>query len=119
WVLARGDYDLTRFVFLRHLEPELLADLLGLSDLHLYLTVPFVPSWSLINALACGCVVLASDVEPVRELIEPGVNGLLEPLFDTDRLVETALRGLAEPAGFRPPGDARRRPGPERDNPAT
>ena len=63
--------------------PEL-ADVLCLSDLHVYLTVPFVLSWSLLNAMACGCVVLASDVAPVREVIVPGENGLVEPLFDVD-----------------------------------
>jgi glycosyltransferase involved in cell wall biosynthesis len=108
WALGQDDYDLSRFVFLPHLEPERLADLLGLSDLHLYLTVPFVVSWSLLDALACGCVVLASDVEPVREVIEPGRTGLLEPLFDTARLTETALRILDDPAAFRPLGRAGR-----------
>src|SRR5262245_18286462 len=72
WVLSQGDYDLSRFVFVPHLEPQELAQLFCLSDLHVYLTVPFVLSWSLLNALACGCAVLAGDVEPVREVIEPG-----------------------------------------------
>jgi glycosyltransferase involved in cell wall biosynthesis len=108
WVLSRGDYDLSRFVFLGHVEPEELAQVLGRSDLHVYLTVPFVLSWSLFNALSCGCVVLASDVVPVREVIDPGHNGLVGPLFDTERLAETALRVLADPAAFRPLGQAAR-----------
>ncbi|MDP9095449.1 MAG: glycosyltransferase, partial [Pseudomonadota bacterium] len=49
-------------------------DLLRVSALHLYLTVPFVLSWSCIEALAAGCLLLGSDVEPVREVIEDGVN---------------------------------------------
>jgi glycosyltransferase involved in cell wall biosynthesis len=104
WVLSRGNYDLSRFLFLRHLEPEQLADLLGLSDLHVYLTVPFVLSWSLLNALACGCVVLASDVPPVREVIDPGKNGLVGALFDADGLAEAALRVLADLPAYRPLG---------------
>jgi glycosyltransferase involved in cell wall biosynthesis len=108
WVLARVPHDPSRFLFLGHIEPDRLADLLCLSDLHLYLTVPFVLSWSLINAMACGCVVLASDVPPVREVIEPGVSGLVEPLFDVDRLTETALRVLDDPAAHRPLGEAAR-----------
>jgi len=108
WALSQGDYDLSRFVFLGHVEPEQLAEVLCLSDLHLYLSVPFVLSWSLFDALTCGCVVLAGDVLPVREVIEPGQNGLIEPLFDTDRLAETALRVLDDPAGFRPLGQAAR-----------
>jgi glycosyltransferase involved in cell wall biosynthesis len=102
WVLNQGGHDLSRFIFVEHLQPDQLADFMCMSDLHLYLTVPFVLSWSLFNALACGCVVLAGDVAPVRELIEPGVNGLTEPLFDTDRQADTALKVLADPAAFRP-----------------
>jgi glycosyltransferase involved in cell wall biosynthesis len=108
WVLSRGDYDLSRFVFLDQIEPQELANILCLSDLHIYLTVPFVMSWSAFDALACGCVVLGSDIPPVREVIEPGRNGLLEPFFDTDRLTETALRVLDDPEAHRPLGRAAR-----------
>src|SRR5262249_48551384 len=79
------------------------------SDLHVYLSVPFVLSWSVLNALACGCVVLAGDVPPVREVIEPGRTGLVEPLFDLERLTETALAVLDRPAEFRRLGEAGRR----------
>jgi glycosyltransferase involved in cell wall biosynthesis len=108
WVLSQGDYDLSRFIFLGHIEPARLAEVLCRSDLHLYLTVPFVLSWSLINAMACGCVVLGSDVDPVREVISPGRSGLLEPLFDTERLAETALRVLDDPGSYRALGQAAR-----------
>src|SRR5262249_31154782 len=77
-------------------------------DLHFFLSVPFVPSWSLFHALGCACVVLGSDVASVREVIEPGVNGLLEPLFDVDRLTATALDVLKDPAAYRPLGQAAR-----------
>jgi glycosyltransferase involved in cell wall biosynthesis len=109
WVLAQGDYDLSRFVFLGQMPPDRLAGILCLSDLHFYLTVPFVPSWSLFNALSCGRVVLASDVGPVREVVEPGVNGLAENLFDIDALTAAALRVLDDPAEYRPLGQAGRR----------
>jgi glycosyltransferase involved in cell wall biosynthesis len=109
WVLDHGDFDLSRFLFLGHIEPTELAALLSLSDVHLYLTVPFVLSWSLFNALSCGCVVIGSDVAPVREVIEPGVNGLVEPLFDIDRLTEATLKVLDDPAEFAPLAAAGRR----------
>jgi glycosyltransferase involved in cell wall biosynthesis len=109
WVLSRGDYDPSRFVFLGHVEPEVLAGVLRRSDLHVYLGVPFVLSWSVFNALASGCVVLAGDVPPVREVIEPGRTDLLEPLIDIDRLTEAALCVLEGPAQFRPLGEAARR----------
>jgi glycosyltransferase involved in cell wall biosynthesis len=109
WVLARGGFDLSRCVFLGHVEPQVLAAVLWRSDLHVYLSVPFVLSWSLLNALACGCIVLAGDVPPVREVIEPGRSGLVEPLFDLERLTQTALAVLDRPAEFRPLGEAGRR----------
>jgi glycosyltransferase involved in cell wall biosynthesis len=109
WAVGRGDYDLSRFVFLGHVEPEVLADVLRLSDLHVYWSVPFVVSWSLLNAMATGCVVLAADTEPAREFIDPGQNGLLEPFFDVDRFVETACRVLDDPAAFRPLSASARR----------
>jgi glycosyltransferase involved in cell wall biosynthesis len=108
WVFSQGEYDLDRFIFLDYVEPSVLADILCLSDLHVYLTVPFVLSWSFFNALACGRVVLASDVDPVLEVIEPGKNGLLAPLFDTDALCQKALQVLKNPGEFRPLGDSAR-----------
>jgi glycosyltransferase involved in cell wall biosynthesis len=71
--------------------------------------VPFVLSWSLLDAMCTGLVVLAADVPPVREVIEPGVNGLLWPFFDVDQLAETALRVLDDPAEYAPLGRAARR----------
>ncbi len=104
WVLKRRTYDLDRFLFLGRILPEELATILRLSDLHLYLTAPFVLSWSMVSAMATGCVVLASDVAPVRELIDPGINGLAEPLFDVDRLCEQALAVLDDPGAYAPLG---------------
>jgi glycosyltransferase involved in cell wall biosynthesis len=109
WVLRQGDYDLSRFLFLGRILPDHLAGILRLSNLHIYLSTPFVVSWSLFNAMACGVPVLASDVPPVREVIAPGSNGLLEPLFDIDRLTATALRVLDDPAGSAALGAAARR----------
>ena len=110
WVIERlgTRFDPARFLFLGQIEPEALANIFRVSDLHLYLTVPFVLSWSLLNAMASGCVVLASDVAPVREVISSRVHGILEPLFDVDRLTEAALAVLDNPADFAPLGRAAR-----------
>lgn len=102
WVLSQGHYDLSRFVFIPHLEPTVLADLLALSSLHVYLTVPFVLSWSFFDALASGALVLAADVEPVREVIQHERQGLVTPLFDQDLLVEQMLRVLERPGDHAP-----------------
>jgi glycosyltransferase involved in cell wall biosynthesis len=109
WVLTRESYDLSRFLFLGRILPEQLADILRISNLHIYLSAPFVVSWSLFNAMATGVPVLASDVAPVREVVEPGVNGLVEPFFDVDRLTESALNVLDNPADFADLGRAGRR----------
>jgi len=106
WVLAQDDYDPSRFVFTGLLPVPDLARLLATTDLHIYLTVPFVLSWSLLDALACGAVVLASDTEPVREVVAPGETGLLAPFFDVSAFVEAADRVLADPAAFKPLGRA-------------
>jgi glycosyltransferase involved in cell wall biosynthesis len=108
WVLSRANYDLSRFLFLGRILPEQLADIFRISNLHVYLSAPFVVSWSLFNAMATGVPVLASDVAPVREVVEPGVNGLVEPFFDVDRLTETALKVLDNPADFADLGRAGR-----------
>jgi glycosyltransferase involved in cell wall biosynthesis len=106
WVLEQDDYDLSRFVFTGLMPTPALAQLLAMSDLHIYLTVPFVLSWSMMNALACGTTVLASDTAPVREMIEHEKNGLLVDFFDTDGFVALAHRVLDAPGEFKPLGAA-------------
>ncbi|QDV34115.1 glycosyltransferase [Tautonia plasticadhaerens] len=105
WVLAQDDYDLSRFVFLGRIPPQELARLFSISDVHLYLTVPFVLSWSLLNAMACGATVVASDTAPVREVVEHGRTGLLVDFFDADGLAEAALGVLEAPDDFRHLGE--------------
>jgi glycosyltransferase involved in cell wall biosynthesis len=105
-VLAQDSYDLGRFLFTGRIPEEQLAEILSLSDLHLYWTVPFVLSWSLMDALACGCTILASDTPPVSEVIGHEQNGLLAGFFDVDAFARQALRVLADPEAFRPLGQA-------------
>ena len=81
---------------------EELATVFSLSDLHVYLTVPFVLSWSLLNAMACECVVLASNTAPVREVIQHEETGLLADFYDIDTLAAQALRVLKDPMHYRP-----------------
>src|SRR5262249_49851107 len=106
WVLSRDDYDLSRFVFTGLLPIGGLVQLFAISDLHIYLTVPFVLSWSLLDALACGATVLASDTPPVREVIEAGKNGLLTDFFDVEVLAGAASRVLDAPQEYKHLGRA-------------
>ena len=106
WVLSQDDYDLTRIRFLGRVRPTTLAGILSRSDLHIYLTAPFVLSWSLMDALACGATVLASSTPPVQEMIQHQKNGLLCDFFDVDGLVQQANQVLDDPRAFEPLGAA-------------
>jgi glycosyltransferase involved in cell wall biosynthesis len=101
WVLAQDNYDLSRFVFTGLLPMVTLADVLSFTDLHIYLTVPFVLSWSLLDALACGATVLASNTAPVLEVIEEGKNGLLCDFFDIEGFAAKASQVLDAPGDYK------------------
>ena len=100
WVLGQDDYDLERILFLGRIPTEELAQLFSITDLHIYLTAPFVLSWSLMDALSCGAKVLASDTAPLREMVTPGENGLLFDFFDVESAVEQASQVLDRPAEY-------------------
>jgi glycosyltransferase involved in cell wall biosynthesis len=106
WTLAQDQYDMSKFVFTGRMLPPDLGRLLASSDLHMYLTVPFVLSWSMMDAMSCGAVVLGSATPPVREMIKDGENGLLADFFNSDEMAEKALKVLADPAAYRPLGRA-------------
>ena len=69
--------DRSRLHFPGRVPYALFVRLLQRSDVHVYLTYPFVLSWSLREALACGCAVVASDTTPVREFVQHRETGLL------------------------------------------
>ena len=71
-------------------------DLLKTSAVHVYLSYPFVASWSLREALACGCALVASDTAPVREFVKHRRNGLLVPFHDALRLSEAVSTLLGD-----------------------
>ena len=90
-----GQLDLSRIHFLGRVPyPQYLA-LLQVSRVHCYLTYPFVLSWSLTEAMAAGCYIVASDTEPVRELLSDGETGRLVPFFDQPALEAALIKGLA------------------------
>ncbi len=88
--------DPERVVFPGRIEYPAYVAMLQRSDAHVYLTYPFVASWSLREALAAGCVVIGSDTPTVTEFITHGLNGLLVSFFDPKGLADTVLRVLED-----------------------
>jgi glycosyltransferase involved in cell wall biosynthesis len=86
--------DRERAHFLGTLPYEHYLTVLQLSSLHIYLTYPFVLSWSLLEAMSAGCLVVASATPPVEEVIGDEVNGYLAPMYDPDALAERVLHAL-------------------------
>lgn len=71
--------------------------IMQISTVHVYLTYPFVLSWSLLEAMSMECAIVASDVEPLREVIEHGKTGLLVDYFDKEKLLQTICKLLDDP----------------------
>jgi glycosyltransferase involved in cell wall biosynthesis len=88
--------DHRRLHFVEFLSLEAYRSVLQASAVHVYLTVPFVLSWSLIQAMATGCTIVASDTAPVREVIVPDVTGLLADFRDLRAIAERVTQALAD-----------------------
>lgn len=90
--------DESRVCFSGQVSYEMFCQILKRSDAHIYMTYPFVLSWSLREAMAMGCSIIASDTQPVREFIKDRETGLLTPFHDPSRLSETVLEVLENTA---------------------
>jgi len=80
---------------------ELIAAL-SISTAHVYYTYPFVLSWSLLDAMACECLVIGSDTAPVRDVVHDQVNGRLLNFFDVDALADTLIEACRNPRSCAP-----------------
>jgi glycosyltransferase involved in cell wall biosynthesis len=90
-----GKVDLKRVHFLGHLPYQQYLTVLQISTVHVYLTYPFVLSWSLVEAMAAGCLVIGSRSAPVEEVICDGENGQLVDFFDVEGLGNRIANALA------------------------
>lgn len=99
-----SEADWLRVHYLGHVPYHHFVPLLQLSTVHVYLTYPFVLSWSLLEAMSAGCAIVASDTQPVREAIRDGETGKLVDFFDVQGLANAVCAVLDAP-------DARRRLG--------
>lgn len=101
--------DPSRIHFLGTVPHPQLIRLFQVSAAHVYLTYPFVLSWSMLEAMAAGVLLVASHTAPVMEFVTHGANGLLTPFFDHAVLASTLAAALAAGDKNRPLRDAARR----------
>jgi glycosyltransferase involved in cell wall biosynthesis/DNA-binding CsgD family transcriptional regulator len=93
-MLAEVKLDPARTHFLGRIPKAQYLRVLQVSAAHVYLTYPFVLSWSLLEAIACAAPIVASDTAPVREVIGDGRNGRLVNFFDVNAMGERVLEML-------------------------
>lgn len=93
--------DWARVHFLGHIPYQSFIPLLQLSTVHVYLTYPFVLSWSLLEAMSAGAAIVASDTQPLHEAIRHDETGRLVNFFDVAGLAEAVCALLDDPAARR------------------
>jgi len=99
-----SDTDWARIHFLGRIPHQQFTTLLQISTVHVYLTYPFVLSWSLLEAMSCEAAIVASDTAPVREVLSQGKTARLVDFFDREGLVTEVVALLED-------DDARKRMG--------
>ena len=93
--------DMSRVHFVSKIPYATLVNLLRVSAAHVYFTYPFVLSWSMLEAMSLGALVIGSATPPVQEVIEHEKNGLLVDFFSPEQLAHTVCEALARPGDFR------------------
>jgi glycosyltransferase involved in cell wall biosynthesis len=93
-----SDADWSRVHFLGHVAYQHFIPLLQLSTVHVYLTYPFVLSWSLLESMSAGCAIVASDTQPLHEAIAHNETGRLVNFFDAKALAQEVCYLLDNPA---------------------
>ena len=89
-----GRYDKNRLHFVGQIPYNKYLELLQFSSCHVYLTYPFVLSWSLLEAMAAGLPIVGSDTEPVKEVIKDGKNGYLVDFFSCSEIADKVSKVL-------------------------
>ncbi len=106
---VRDRLDMGRVHFVGRVPHRALLSLLQVSAAHVYLTYPFVLSWSMLEAMSAGALVIGSRTPSVEEVIAHGHNGILCDFFDADGIADAVVDALAHPARYQPLRDAGRR----------
>lgn len=84
----KGGYDKNRIHFVGHLHRDNYQKLLRASSCHVYLTLPYVLSWSMLEAMSFGLPLVASDTIPCKEVVTDNVNGLLADFYSPTQIAQ-------------------------------
>ena len=93
-MFSEVDCDTSKVHFAGRLPYQKYREVLEISKVHVYLTYPFVLSWSLLEAMASNCVLIGSDTAPVTEVVVDGVNGFIVDFFDSEAVAAKVCEGL-------------------------
>ncbi len=99
-MLRELEFDESRLHFVGPLPYNEYLKLLQVSGAHIYLTYPFVLSWSFLEAMAAECCIIASDTAPVTEVMQDKFNGLLVDFYDIDGIVKAVNKVFDNPAKY-------------------
>lgn len=100
WKEIEDEVDPARIHFVGWLPGRTLNALMSISAAHVYLTYPFVLSWSLLEAMACEALVIASDTAPLHDVITDGQNGILVDFMDPHQLADAVISAIRQPERF-------------------
>jgi glycosyltransferase involved in cell wall biosynthesis len=92
--------DLSRVHFLGKIPYGAFIKVLQVSRVHVYLTYPFVLSWSMLEAMSAGCLIVGSRTQPVQEVLHHGANGLLVDFFSPDEIADRVTAALEDRLAF-------------------
>lgn len=92
--------DMKRVFFVGRVSYDIFMKIIQISTTHIYLTYPFVLSWSMLEAMSCGALVIGSNTGPVTEVIKHNKNGLIVNFFDKGQIVETVTKVLENTNNF-------------------
>lgn len=108
-MLREVSLDPARTHFLGKVPYDTYRKVLQVSAVHVYLTYPFVLSWSMLEAMGSGCLVIGSRTAPVQEVIRDGENGLLTDFFNAAEIADRVVGALAAGTALQPLRDQARR----------